>query len=254
MTRDQAPLAPGQQAAGAADLPGPLHFTLASVACLALALLHVGGPFDWLGTWAHEISHGLAAIATGGSIVDITLNFDGSGEARSRGGNEMLTTFSGYAGAPMLAGLLYIAASLRGGASRFAVTIAAVATSAAILWYGRTLATYAVGGAITVLLAAIVVLGRYFQRRRPQAGMRLGQYAALLVVIQETISPLGLIVAEAKGDARHMAEITWIPAGAWALIWAAIGVTVFVLLARHGVRRSRPTIDRDTRPPGPGER
>ncbi len=226
--------------AGTADLPGRLHFTVASLACFALALLHVGGPFDWLGTWLHEISHGLAAIATGGDIIDITLNFDGSGEARSRGGNETLTTFSGYAGAPILAGLLYLAASLRGRASRFALTIAAAATSAAVLWYGRTFATYAIGGAITALLAMIVVLGQYVQRWRPQAGMRLGQYAALLVIIQETIAPLGLIVGGLEGDARHMAALTWIPAIVWALVWSVIGGGVFVFVARHGVRRPLP--------------
>jgi len=81
------------------------------------------------------------------------------------------------------------------------------------------------------------VLGRYVQRRHPQAGIRLGQYAALLVIVQETIAPLGLIGAELKGDARHMAELTWIPAGIWALIWSAIGAAVLVLLARYGVRR-----------------
>ncbi len=218
-------------------MPGRLHFFLASLVCLVLALLHIGGPFNWLGTWLHEISHGLAAIATGGSITDITLNLDGSGEARSRGGSETLTTFSGYLGAPLLAGLLYLAASLRGGASRVAIAVAAAATLCAALWYGRTLTTYAIGAVIAALLAVIVLLGRYVHRRWPHAGIRLGQYAALLVVVQEAIAPLGLIGAERQGDARHMAELTWIPALVWSLVWFAAGCLTFCLLARYGTRR-----------------
>jgi len=36
-------------------------------------------PFLWSETFFHEISHGLAALLTGGSIDSITLNFNGAG-------------------------------------------------------------------------------------------------------------------------------------------------------------------------------
>jgi len=36
-------------------------------------------PFLWSETFFHEISHGLAALLTGGTIHNIALNFNGSG-------------------------------------------------------------------------------------------------------------------------------------------------------------------------------
>lgn len=224
-------------AARAADLPGRLHFALAALVCLGLATLRIGGPFAWLGTWLHEISHGLAAIATGGSIVGITLGFDGAGQAVTRGGSAVVTTFCGYAGAPVLAGLLYAAASLRGTASRLAFVVAAIATAGAALRYGQTLGTYVIAGGVAMLLAGLAWIGGRGDSRGRRAGLRLGQYAALLVVIQETIAPLMLLRDGTGTDAARLAEVTWIPSGFWAVGWAAIGCGVLFLLARHGTGR-----------------
>jgi len=67
-------------------------------------------PFLWSETFFHEISHGLMAVATGGSIVSLTLNYDGSGYCVSRGGVSLLIAFFGYFGCALWGLLIYLVA------------------------------------------------------------------------------------------------------------------------------------------------
>ena len=39
----------------------------------------VGLPFLWLGTYFHELSHGVAALLSGGSIISLNLSVNGTG-------------------------------------------------------------------------------------------------------------------------------------------------------------------------------
>ena len=55
-------------------------------------------PFKWLQTYYHEISHGLAALATDGEILRIVLHIDGSGVCYTQGGIRSLTLQAGYQG------------------------------------------------------------------------------------------------------------------------------------------------------------
>ncbi|MEW6280763.1 MAG: M50 family metallopeptidase, partial [Candidatus Eremiobacterota bacterium] len=60
---------------------------LALAAILAIHYLPMGGlvafPLMLFSTWAHEMGHGLTAIAVGGKIESLSLFADGSGLARS---------------------------------------------------------------------------------------------------------------------------------------------------------------------------
>jgi len=69
-------------------------------------ILHL--PFGWLETYFHEISHGLAAIFTGGKIENIALRLNGEGVCYTRGGILFFIAFAGYAGAVFWGGALYI--------------------------------------------------------------------------------------------------------------------------------------------------
>ncbi len=55
-------------------------------------------PFKILTVFFHELSHGLAAIATGGSIEGISLSPDQSGFCITRGGSYWLILTAGYLG------------------------------------------------------------------------------------------------------------------------------------------------------------
>jgi hypothetical protein len=68
-------------------------------------------PFKWLETYFHEISHGLAAVATGGNIAKIELFPNGAGLCTTQGGSRFFISFMGYAGAAIWGTLIYLVAS-----------------------------------------------------------------------------------------------------------------------------------------------
>jgi len=55
-------------------------------------------PFRIFVVFLHEISHGLAAVLTGGAIESIGLSFDEGGVCRTRGGWPFLILNAGYLG------------------------------------------------------------------------------------------------------------------------------------------------------------
>lgn len=72
-------------------------------------------PFTLLGTWYHEMSHGLMAILMGGDFIELDIRADGSGYASHTGariefiGNPIIA-LAGPIG-PAIAGFAYISAS-----------------------------------------------------------------------------------------------------------------------------------------------
>ena len=64
-------------------------------------------PFRLFVVFLHEISHGLAAVATGGRIVSIGLSFDEGGVCLTRGGWPFLILNAGYLGS-LLWGALFL--------------------------------------------------------------------------------------------------------------------------------------------------
>ena len=87
-----------------------IAFVLAAFLIDYLPLINL--PFLWSETFFHEISHGLAAIMSGGEIYRITLNFNGSGTCETLGGVGFLVSFSGYAGSALWGLMIYHTASV----------------------------------------------------------------------------------------------------------------------------------------------
>jgi hypothetical protein len=108
-------------------------------------------PFMWSETFFHEISHGLAAMITGGEILNVTLNFDGSGHCTTLGGTNFIITFSGYLGSALWGLLIYsLASSLsQGSAKIMAGIMIAMLVSTLLLWARDT---------STIIILAILLL------------------------------------------------------------------------------------------------
>ncbi len=68
-------------------------------------------PFKILTVFFHELSHGLAAVVTGGSIEGISLSTDQSGFCITRGGSRWLVLTAGYLGSLAWGSALLLAAA-----------------------------------------------------------------------------------------------------------------------------------------------
>ena len=195
----------------------------------------LGYPLRLLTTLVHELSHGLAALLTGGIFARFVVFPDGSGLAYTAGGLRLLIIPAGYVGvAVAAAGLIVLGRGRRG--SRVALGVLGAALALLTLRYAlpTLLTTQAIGGLLT--LSAGVGLGGLLLL----AALRLGEAWSIfllnLIAAHLALSALGDLwglfgVTTAAGvqtpsDAASMARLTFIPAPLWAMVWAAVAAAI----------------------------
>jgi hypothetical protein len=180
----------------------------------------------------HEISHGLAAVATGGTIDRILLSPDEGGVTYARGGNAFLILSAGYLGSLAWGLLLLVAAGAR--AARVRVIVASLGffvLGIAIFfvrgWFGWL---FALTASALLLVSA---------RQLGPAPLR-----ALLTVVALTSSLYALldirsdILArpDARSDAFMLYELTGIHTLVWGFLWTGIALMATFLVFRRVFR------------------
>ena len=173
----------------------------------------------------HEISHGIASVATGGSIEKIVLDPYQGGACYCGGGNAFLTLSAGYLGS-LVWGLVLLAATN----SRRIPT--------------QTLVF--VVGALVVLLTALYVrngfglaFGLAFGATLMIAGRKLGPAASRILMTALGLTSCLYAILDIKSDvldrphlesdAAMLAELTGVPTMTWGVIWIAVAVVVSAL-------------------------
>jgi hypothetical protein len=185
-------------------------------------------PFRVFVVFLHEISHGIAALLTGGCIVAIGLTFDEGGVCLTRGGSRFLVLNAGYLGS-LLWGALFL---LLGGRRRRAPTVVAtigVFTLVVTLVYVRTLFGLAYG---LVAGAALLVAA---SRTRPAVSETL--LAAIgvmscLYAVWDVASDV-LLRSHPDSDASALAALTGIPAVLWGAAWVLASLWVMLAVLRR---------------------
>jgi len=67
-------------------------------------------PLKILIVFMHEVSHGLAAILTGGEIESLSISIKQGGQAVTRGGNGFIITSAGYPGSLLIGIFIFLLA------------------------------------------------------------------------------------------------------------------------------------------------
>jgi hypothetical protein len=209
---------------------------LLAIGSLLLSYVPVIGwffyPFRLLGTFIHEICHGLAAILTGGSFQHFVINQDRTGVALSRGGINWVVTSAGYLGCTVAGGLLLLAAA------------SSLNAGEVLFWLGVGLALALpllrnLFGMVAGILIAGALIG---------LGMNLsGEWAEWLLlflsvqVMLNALQSLFVLIRISHmralpSDAQRMREITGIPGIIWAALWTlvSIGLLLWVLMLAYG--------------------
>ena len=170
----------------------------------------------------HEISHGAAAVATGGSIQRITLNPRLGGACYCPGGNAFLTLSAGYLGSLVWGGLL-LEVGRKAGRRAHAIT-------------------RGVGGAVIILTLLFVrggfgiAFGLLFGGFLLLVSDRIGAEAnrTLLAVLGLTSVLYAILDIKSDvldrphlpSDAHMLAQLTGVPTVAWGVLWIGIAVLV----------------------------
>jgi hypothetical protein len=202
-------------------------------AIIILKLPFISIPFKWLESYFHEISHGLMALLTGGSIVQIQLFPNGAGLCTTRGGSAFFISLMGYGGAILWGSLIfYLASSHRKTAQIFSILLIVLLASSILLWVRDLLTLFIV----VVLLMLVIAQLKYSSQKQLQT---LLQLTGLLVLINSLMSPLYLLDGQAKGDGAALANMTFIPEIIWVVIWFSVALFATYRLSKLSLRSTR---------------
>jgi hypothetical protein len=200
-------------------------FILTALALVVSAIPVIHYPFGWYETFFHEFSHGLAALASGGSLHRIELNFNGSGLCTTSGGNKFLILFAGYTGSGLWGVLVYFSASL--GKKRLSKPISALLSITivlvALLW-AKDVATILI---LIGMMGLFLLSYRYSSRKFTQLFI---SFVAIYVVLNAIRSPLNLLDGKRIGDGYALSQLTMIPEFVWIGIWFLISCGCLYLM------------------------
>jgi hypothetical protein len=230
--------------------PGELRgLGVAVLASLVFLQLPLGGlvlyPFKVLGTWMHEISHGIVMFLTGVGFDRMDVYQDGSGLAFADGsagpvGKTMIAA-AGYMGTPLWGVLLLWVGQDPRGARRALGIMSILLGVTAALFIANSFGQGAIGATALVLCAVAIFLPSRWV-------VLLTNFIAAqacigaVVDIRVLYRPFLVVDGEERGsDAHQMAEATfgtdarsaiWFWASTW-LVWALAILFVALVLARR---------------------
>ncbi len=200
-------------------------------------------PFQLYGTFVHELSHGLAAVLTGGEFRRFVVHPDLSGTALSAGGIRWIVVSAGYIGSAIFGGILTL------------LSVSAVPARRVLVWLGLMLGVLSLlfvrnlfGLAAGVVLAALLY-GAGRKLRETWADSLL-----LLLAVQMMLNALDSVfdlvqISAASGatrtDAQIMAQATGIPAIVWAGLWSSLSLLILLAALRLAYRRVPPPVVHD---------
>jgi hypothetical protein len=185
-------------------------------------------PFRIFVVFLHEVSHGLAAVATGGRIVSIGLSVDEGGVCVTRGGWPFLILNAGYLGSLLWGAALLLLGARRARARPVVGAIGAF-TLLVTLLYGRTACGFLYG------LAAGLGLLAAAARLKPVVSETLLAAIGATSCLYAVWDFLSDVVLRHSGhsDAAALARLTGVPAALWGVAWIAVSVAVLAGVLRR---------------------
>ncbi len=182
----------------------------------------------------HEISHGVVAVATGGTIEQIQLDPRQGGACHCPGGNAFLTLSAGYLGSLGWGLLLLAAAGARRVPPGLVVGTAGGVVTALTLLYVKG----SFGVAFGLAFGAALMLAGWKLRPRWQKPIltTLGLTSCLYAILD--IKSDVIDRPELRSDARMLAELTGISTITWGVVWITVAALVSFLALRRAYRRA----------------
>jgi len=182
----------------------------------------------------HEVSHALAALATGGTVDRILLNADEGGVTYTRGGSAFLILSAGYLGSLLWGLMLIEVAGARPRRVRIGLALLALFVIAIALLYVRNLFgfvfTLVFGGAL--LLCAWRLGARGVSTVLLTLGLTSALYALLDIRSDILARP------HVESDAVMLGQLTHTPGVMWGILWVAVALAACWLALRRWLRRA----------------
>jgi hypothetical protein len=211
----------------------------ASVLAVLLSFIPFAGiivyPFRLFVTFIHEGGHALAALLTFGSVEQVRLHLDASGETYTRGGMPLVVSSAGYLSSTVYgAGLLLL--GRQSGRAKAALALTALAIAGLTLLYVRGVFGWMVGIGLTVGLVLTALA----------ASVRAAHFILSFLAVQCCLNALYDLntlffisaFSNSHSDARNMQSFTGIPAVFWAIVWLVVSLMVLAQALKSYARRA----------------
>ena len=168
----------------------------------------------------HELSHGLAAVITGGSIERIVLLAEEGGATYTRGGSAFITLSAGYLGSLLWGLALMFAARGRPRVVRSTLLALAFLVLAATIAFVRN----PFGIAFGIIFGGVLFVAARRLKTAAQAVILavLGMTSALYALLDIRSDVLDR--PHLPSDAYMLGELTGIPTAFWGVFWIALGI------------------------------
>jgi hypothetical protein len=194
-----------------------------AIALLALVLFdtRILYPLRLFVVFLHELSHGLAAVLTGGSIERIELQAQEGGFCVTRGGSRFLTLSAGYLGS-LAWGVALLLLGARTRLDRPVVGAMGLLTLLVTVVYVRGLFGFLFG---LLAAAALLATARWLPAQASDLLLRVVGTVSCLYAVWDIASD-ALLRDIPGSDANALGQLTGIPGFLWAVLWIAVAVVV----------------------------
>lgn len=176
-------------------------------------------PLKILVVFFHEMSHGLAALLTGGSIERIEVVAQEGGLCVTRGGSRFLILSFGYLGSLIWGGTILLLASRTRLDRGVSLVLGGILLLTSLIWV-RPFAgfgfLFGVGSS-----AALIAIGLFLPEEVNDYLLRIVGLTSCLYAVLDIKSDI-LDRPGVRSDAVMLAEATHIPSLVWGILWIAI--------------------------------
>ncbi|KGJ91822.1 M50 family metallopeptidase [Colwellia psychrerythraea] len=183
-------------------------------------------PLNWLETYFHEISHGIAALLTGGEIISIQLYATGAGLCTTQGGLSFFITVFGYAGATLWGWLIFKLANSHQRTAQIFSGLMIVLLLASIIFWARDLFTMIIIASLAIMFVMTIKM------RRLHYLQLLLKFFGLSILLNSLFSPTYLFDGRDLGDGAALASMTMVPELVWVLSWCLLALGVLYSLIK----------------------
>jgi len=202
-------------------------------------------PLQILVVFFHEMSHGLAALLTGGSIQEISVVPEQGGYCRTLGGSPFIILSAGYLGSLVWGGVILVLASRTRLDRAVAAVLGALLLLASALFV-RPLTSFGfIFGALTG--AGLVAASTRLPAAAHDFALKVIGLTSCLYAVLDIKSDV-LDRPGVESDAHMLADLTGIPTLVWGLAWisiAAVAAVGFLFLSCRRVSSGNHSVFRN---------
>ncbi len=202
-----------------------------------LPLIHyVLLPFDFFTTFVHEGCHAIASLLMGEEVKRIVINPDTSGYMEHAGAAgtfaRAFIASAGYVGSAMVGGLLIVLSAKQNSAKSVLIGLGVILILA-MVFYVRDIFTLILCG---FMIAAFFLIAlktgpvfNYFFVTFLAVQTALNSIGDVLTLVKLSMGAPKSSYSLGKSDADVMAELFWLPAIVWSVLWVAFSLFILYL-------------------------